>query len=519
MSLIGKPVVNSTTAFDINSVANSNENLYTINFKWNGQKCNGNRLTIIETNKNHDITGLSSTYHTLTKAVCNLLGLVNGNTYHATITMLDFNGNPISNPSDQFLLYCYSTPVFEIRNIVNHSSINTTEFMALLNYKSYGMALASYKFNLYNETGSVLLDSSKELYETANEDTTDYSFCSYTFKGLEDNTSYCIQAKGITVYGMELDCSYYFTVKVNQSTIYNSVSTKATRDGNITLDINCIPMGYKSNGVSYVNDNEVNLTNKDSYVEYTLIKPVNDFKFIGLLRGVKDLNKPVLSFSTTDNDKMAISLIPKCNYNHSTLISNLKNFNWEQGSFSFVPNSTGNYYIDTTYYDASDSITLNQCYDDYFYIHCYDENYIPLDCDNGANGIKKFYFANRGTTYDTSFAKYVRFSFPKKSDYTDYQTKVEISMNYTDEFLEQLIRPQVFKYKDSTFIDFIVNATMSLNLYVNNRQYTYNSDYFDLTYNDSEDKFYFDDNIKLKVEITRENGIYKLNVIQIKDGD
>ncbi len=497
MALIGKPTVKPTTAFDIKLL--STDNTYTINFTWNGQRCNGNRLTIVETGKTHDITGLSSTCHNLTATACNSLGLKNGNTYHATITMLDFEGNAVSNPSDQFLIYCYSTPAFVIRDIYDGCTIKNSEFTALLAYDSYEMSLASYKLSLYDETGSILIDSSQELYEVPNENTTDYSSCSYTFKGFEDNASYNIKAKGVTVYGMELECSYYFTVKTNQSNIYNSMSTKATRDGNITLGINCIPMGYESNGVSYLNNDEVNLTNKKSYVEYTLIKPIDDFKFIGTLRGVKDLSKPVLSFSDKNDNEIIISLAPKCTYDHSSLISNLRNFNWEQGSFSYVASPVGNYYIDTTYYDAPNSITLNQNYDDYFYIHCYDENHSPLDCDNGTNGIKKYYFANRGSTYDTSFARYVRFSFPKKPEYTDYQTKIDITMNYTDEFISKLIRPQIFKYKDSTFIDFISAATMSLDLYINNKQYTCSGYYFDLTYNDAEDKFYFDDNVKLKV--------------------
>lgn len=319
MALIGKPTVKSTTAFDIVSTLDSS---YTIEFTWNGQRCNGNRLIIIETGKSHDITGLSSTYHELTTDVCNSLGLVNGNTYHATVTMLDFEGNAVSNSSDQFLIYCYAAPDFSIRSITDNSTIKSTEFMAMLNYYSNEMDISSYKFNLYDATGTTLLDSSNELYELPNENTTDYSSCSYTFKGLENNTSYYIEAKGVTVYGMELKCSYYFTVKANTPSGYSVVSTDATRDGNINVGINCIPMGYDSNHVSYINNDEADLRNNNSFVKYTLIKPLENFKFKAKLRGIKDFHNPIISFSdSTKKDSTIISIVPNIQYIHGTILA------------------------------------------------------------------------------------------------------------------------------------------------------------------------------------------------------
>lgn len=518
MALIGKPTVKTTTAFDIFFIS---DNPYTINFTWTGQRCNGNRLTIIETGKTHDITGLSSTYHELTITVCNSLGLKNGNTYHATITMLDFEGNAVSNPSDQFLIYCYSTPTFSIRNITNNSTIKSTEFMALLDYYSNKMEISSYKFNLYDETGTMLLDSSNELYEIPDANTTDYSACSYTFKGLENNTSYRIEAKGVTIYGMELQCSYYFTVETNASSIYSTTSADATRDGNIRLDINCTPMGYESNDISYINNEEINLTNNNSYVKYTLMKPLDDFKFMGKLRGIKTLNKPILSFS--DDTQNNISIIPTIKYAHNALISNLRDFNWKRGAMytsgNFATTSSGNYYIDITYYNAPDRVTLNTNYQDYFYIYCYDENYNALDCDNGINGIRKFYFANIGQTYNTSHAKYVRFAFPYKSEYVDYQTKITLTMNYSETALSNFIKLQYFQYKDSTYIDYIESAQISFNLYVNDKQYTVNGSSFELLYDSNKDKFYLDENRNFKIEIIRKNGNYNLNVTEIMEGD
>lgn len=504
MALIGKPTVKSTTAFSVNSELNDNP--YIINFTWNGQRCNGNRLTIIETGRSDDITGLSSTSHKLSKTVCDNLGLVNGNTYHATITMLDYDGNPISNPSDQFLLYCYATPVFKIRDIANNVTIKSTELMVMLDYKSNKMELSSYKFNLRDATGTIVLDSSNELYELPNENTVDYSVCSYTFKGLENNTSYYIEAKGVTVYGMELQCSYYITVETNTSPIYNTISGIATRDGNISLNIKCVPMGYEYNNISYINDEEINLTEKNSYVKYTLIKPLDNFNILTKLRGFKINSDSIISFSDDNNN--TISIKPKVEYTHDTIPLNMKNFNWEVGKIpSFTVTNSGTYYIDTTYYSAPDSITLNVKYLDYFYIYCYDQykNRLTL------------LYADMGKTYDTSQYAYVRFGFPKKDTYTDYQTKINLTMNYSDETLSTLIRPKHFQYENSTYIDYIKSANVKLNLYVNN-QYTINGSSFELMYDSKEDLFYLDENRKFLIQIIRNNGNYKLITTEETEG-
>lgn len=316
MTLTGQAVVKSTTAFDINKI--NAENPFIIHFIWNGPKCNGSRLTIIETGLSHEITGRSSTFYELTDDICNALGLTNNNSYHATITMLDNYGEPISNPSEQFLLHCYPTPTFAIRNIFNNSTIDSTEFVAILNYFSSKMELTSYKFNLYNNTGKALLESSKELYITADSSTTDFSNCSYTFKGLENGESYIIEAVGVTVYNMELKCSYHFSVNANASNVYSLLLAEATHDGNITVTLGCIPMKYDSSDtLTYIANEEIDLRNKNDYVKYTLVKPLKNFKLKAKLRAIKDFTKPIFSFIDSSNEKAPIFfLIPEIQYTH-----------------------------------------------------------------------------------------------------------------------------------------------------------------------------------------------------------
>lgn len=524
MALIGKPTVKSTTAFSVSSELDDSP--YIINFTWNGQKCSGNRLTIVETGLSNDIIGLSSTFHELSKTVCDNLGLTNGNTYHATITMLDYEGNPASNPSDQFLLYCYAVPVFTIKNVNNNSTVKSTEFMALLNYYSNAMALSSYKFNLYDATETVLLDSSDELYELPNENTTDYSLCSYTFKGLENNASYYIEAKGVTVYGMELQCSYHITVEINTSSVYSTISADATRDGNVSLNINCIPMGYEYNNISYIDNEEINLTGSDSYVKYTLATPIDDFKFMGKLRGIKNLEEPLISFSDTTSDSK-ISLIPKIQYVHGTakgyIPTKLSN-NWERGwiytlgDLRPTDDSNANY-IDTTYYDAPESINFENDYGIYFWIMMYDENKVFIDR----------HYSYLSKEYDTSNAAYVRFAFRNSTELDDeYNNKIRITMNYSmsteDINALGLIRPQTYQYKNDdiihTYIDYIESAALVINLYVDNKQYTVNGSSFILDYDNENDLFYLDPNREFLTEITRIDGNYKLIVTEsIKEDD
>ena len=214
--------------------------------------------------------------------------------------------------------------------------------------------------------------------------------------------------------------------------------------------------------------------------------------------------------SDNENENV-LSVIPKANYIYNTLPVQMKNFNWKIGSTpSFTETNNGTRYIDTTYYPAPDSITLNVKYLDYFYIYCYDQDKNQIT----------FLFADMGKTYDTSQYTYVRFAFPKKDEYTDYQTKIDLTMNYAEDYLSTLIRPQQFQYKDSTYINYIESANAAFDLYINNKQYTVNSSSFILDYDNDNDEFYLRPDKEFFIEITRIDGNYKLNVTEtIKEGD
>ena len=116
-----KPIISGTlTAWDVGI------STCTINFSWNGGLVAGNRLTIVETGLYHDTTGISKTYHTITPEIAKELGLKNGTTYHATITMINYDGIAVSETSQQFILKCYATPVFRINNLYDGIVLNAS---------------------------------------------------------------------------------------------------------------------------------------------------------------------------------------------------------------------------------------------------------------------------------------------------------------------------------------------------------------------------------------------------------
>lgn len=498
MTLIGKPVVYTIPAIDLNRYVFNSP--YQISFKWNGQRCNGNRLTIIETGEYHDITGISSTTHGVYNKMC---GIENGQTYHATITMLDFQGEPISNPSDQFLLHCYETPIFRIENLNEDTNVlNFSEFTALLSYYSANMQLSSYMFHLYSQD-NVLIDSSPELYIVPDENTEDYTYCSYTFKGLENGKIYYIEAVGSTTYGMELNRRYKLNINQKSSSVHSNFIVTPTKEGNMNLQISCVPLKTsQSDNITYLNNSEINLSERNAFVKYTFLKNVDkDFKLKTRFRGIKQFDKPILSFSDdSGGDKTVISLLPKLNYIYNSIPLTLKDFNWELGDIDlntgiFTSSSVGTYYVDDSYYVVPDSISVVNCPSD-FQCLFYDKDYNYLSCLSEQN---------INTTLQNSY--YMRFLYPKSSTLS---SDLAIECVYND--LTQYIRNQEFTYGNSIFLNYIESAYITFVLQSDDEQYTIGNTSIDLLYDNGTDVFYLDEKKYIKAVIMRKNGIYGLKI-------
>lgn len=195
--------------------------------------------------------------------------LTNGTYYNATIIAIDAQGNqsPASLPI-QF--WCYSAPSLTFTNIPDNNVINNASFNFEFTYsQSEGEALNSYIVNLYN-VSQVVVSTSSTVY--VQDGTPPYSG-SYLFSGFSDNATYYIQITGQTVNGAtvqtpltQLNINY-----ITPDLFSLIVLTNNCDEGYITVTSNIQLMAGSSNPSPpiYINNDEVDLTQPGSYVEWT----------------------------------------------------------------------------------------------------------------------------------------------------------------------------------------------------------------------------------------------------------
>lgn len=188
-----RPILNSTVAFDA-----SQEHIFTFNVI-GGDQVVKSQLTI--TNQSTGIkvyvaSQESFSYTYTLPANC----LTNGVYYSAYIQTYNYNGD-ISANSNVIPFYCYSTPIFEFQNIPISGIITNPNFnFEVLYNQNEGETLNSYIFNLYNTQGTLLATSGTIYTSSGAVPLTVY----YNFAGFADNTSYYIQATGITSQGTQI---------------------------------------------------------------------------------------------------------------------------------------------------------------------------------------------------------------------------------------------------------------------------------------------------------------------------
>lgn len=484
-----KPMISGTlTAWDVGI------STCTINFSWNGGLVAGNRLTIVETGLYHDATGISATYHIITPEVAKELGLKNGTTYHATITMINYDGIAVSETSQQFILKCYATPLFRINNLYDGIILNSSSCTVAIDYSGNGMDLSTYKFNLYDSSGLTVIESSIVFYY--NNDNS-----SYTFRNLNDGTDYYIEAIGETVYGMELRVIYRVSVRTNTAPVKNTVSAFPTKDGNITINTTCLRLHTKSSdNLEFINNEEVSLLN-NKYIKYSFYNKLDDFNVVTTLRSVQCYENMFTDILTIGDDVILSTEIVK-EYIDYPLI--LKNFQWVTGTSECVESSSGTYYVDTNYCIAPPKIAVSRKYDGDFLIHCYDSEY---------NKVNTLIINAINTEYDTSNYSFVRFAFPKNKADSDLNEKIVISFNYGE---KTNIEPNSFTRGDSLYINAVDSASLRFVLHDKNNHYTCISDQtYPLNYDFTTKKFKIDENKKFKINIKRKDSNYSLRIKEI----
>ena len=123
----------------------------------------------------------------------------NGTKYCIQITAIDADDNE-SSISDKSYFWCLADPLFYYNEPVENSTIETSYVNLKLVYsQANGEKIYTYRHFLYDNSKNIIT-MSNHYY---NEDGFDYSF-----KGLDNKTSYYIRTQGTTKNGMILDTGY-----------------------------------------------------------------------------------------------------------------------------------------------------------------------------------------------------------------------------------------------------------------------------------------------------------------------
>lgn len=191
-----------------------------------------------------------------------------------TITAYSANREYQSMESEKRRLLLYDTPVVEIDNISDHMTIDSTSVTAAvtkgINFsQKQNIAVYSYRFILYNQTKTMELDASPELYYLKEEALSAEKY-SYVFS-LDNHTDYVLAIEGQLLGGLHFYKAYAITCRYNKTSTYQGLTLQNNPNGTITIDAEVTPIRYKSYpaeaSLTYV-DGSVDLTGNGAYVSY-----------------------------------------------------------------------------------------------------------------------------------------------------------------------------------------------------------------------------------------------------------
>lgn len=241
---MAKPIITKITPFDAT-------NAYTVSLLWTGSRPKSNRIIITD-----NITGSTvfddtvTTYalqHTIPAGK-----LVNGRYYMIQAIITDEDGN-VSALSDKKLFYTLTTPTFMFNNLPEDKLKNASYAASITYYSVELEELQSYKFYLYDSVKIKILESDM-LTDTVN--------VGYTYKALQNNTSYYVQCIGYTKNGLILDTGLHLlNVYYDNPSIYSSVYAENMPD------VGCVSI--KSHFIHIKASGDDNYEYIDDYIDLT----------------------------------------------------------------------------------------------------------------------------------------------------------------------------------------------------------------------------------------------------------
>lgn len=253
-----QPIINNIAAFDATQAQ-------TITFTViGGAQVIANRLVISNNQTGAQVYNqIQSTMKLEHTIPANTLS--NGVYYNAIVYTIN-SGNEESVASVAVPFYCYSTPILTITNIPETETIENGTYAFTGNYiQTENERLDSYQYTLYDSNKDVLSQSPLIYYDTDNS-------LSYTFRGMSNDTAYYIELTGETVNNTKITSGLvYFTIRYEQPASFAICDlVNDCHNGYIQISSNIVAIDGTSNPDPpiYINDKEVDLTDKDAWVEW-----------------------------------------------------------------------------------------------------------------------------------------------------------------------------------------------------------------------------------------------------------
>lgn len=187
---MAKPVINRITPFDAHIEK-------TITMTYSGNMAYSNKIVIYNAETMIPVFE-DTTASLLLKHVIPAYVLQNGVKYAITAQIFDKEGIASAISNKQYF-WCFETPSFYFQNLTSGDVINSASYNVSVAYEQSDWEdISSYKFEIYDDLKSLLLESSIMYGDDI----------SYTFRRLESGRKYYIRCTGTTINGMILDTGY-----------------------------------------------------------------------------------------------------------------------------------------------------------------------------------------------------------------------------------------------------------------------------------------------------------------------
>lgn len=263
-----KPILTKVSAFDCTQGT-------TFTFGWKGAQAFANELVIKDAETLQIVYKLKietmSLVHEMNISLgttgSEITGIVqNGRQYQAQIAVFDKEGTK-SDYSDPVTFWCFSQPELKITNKDILAGVVTMASLYLNFYykQKEGELLNEYYVELYDDS-SHLLQRSKIYYGSRSEE-----YLEYRIDGLSNNHTYQINVVAITAHGLKVESGKtIFSIKYDKMGVGALIRLKDIGNGNISIASNFKILDVKSNPEpsTYINDEEIDLRDPDSWVEY-----------------------------------------------------------------------------------------------------------------------------------------------------------------------------------------------------------------------------------------------------------